>query len=364
MSSTPPNTLRAIEGASVILPCEPDQFREFIAGLLGKPQTITRVVDGPFEVTREDVESLFHLVKQRLTSQNDAQMIQFTARVIYDDNSSVLLASLEELLNYSEVKPLVSVGLALSWTLLVKFQNKPFPERQQIDVRFIADGGRMTIRRNGLRTNIVDEIIPSFSDFMDIRISHTDRTWATDIDALISGHLGLLRKELFGLKRITTRFAAWLGWLTFGVALAISGFGGIKIAAKLSADSLSAVKQALGGSAVTLDRLGHKIDVLAQVIATGTWERLSLYSLGYTVLALAVSIALGIFVGTSADFSRPSFVLLTRSATQKRKAVLESLDGGMRKVIFGVVGSILLSLLGSYLFSVLVDTLGVAVGQN
>lgn len=37
---------------TVVLPCPPDQFREFIAGLFGCPQTITGSVDGPFEVTK------------------------------------------------------------------------------------------------------------------------------------------------------------------------------------------------------------------------------------------------------------------------------------------------------------------------
>jgi hypothetical protein len=76
---------------AVVLPCEPDQFRDFIAGLLGRPQTIERALGGSLEVGRSEIESLYHLVEQRVSSQNEATLIQFTVRIVYDDNSSVLL---------------------------------------------------------------------------------------------------------------------------------------------------------------------------------------------------------------------------------------------------------------------------------
>jgi hypothetical protein len=43
---------------TVVLPCPPDQFREFIAGLLGRLQTIEFVVKGPFELTKDNAENL------------------------------------------------------------------------------------------------------------------------------------------------------------------------------------------------------------------------------------------------------------------------------------------------------------------
>src|ERR1700694_338469 len=124
----------AAEGAggvsTVVLPCPPDQFREFIAGLLGLPQTIEGTLDGPFEVTKQDAENLYALIDQRISSQNEAALVQFTARVAYDNKSSVLLSSLRDFLSYNEVKPLKSTGLQLSWTYLIKFPMKAFPEKQ------------------------------------------------------------------------------------------------------------------------------------------------------------------------------------------------------------------------------------------
>lgn len=357
MTDLPQGSLQATKGGAVVLPCEPDQFRDFIAGLLGNPQTITRVIDGPFEVTREDVTNLYHLVWQRLHSQNDAQIIQFTARIVYQDKSSVLLSTLDEFMNYAEIKPLVSVGLVLSWTILVKFQNKPFPERQQIDVRFVADRGETLARRSGIRSNIVDEIVPSYADFMDLKISHTDRTWATDIDALISGHLELLRKQLIGIRRISTKYSGRLGFFTFAIAVSIFIYGGISISSSFIDASLSAMTAALGEEAVNLRGLGVKIDILAEIAISGAWDRLSLYGVLFGLVALLVSITLGLLVGSSADFSRGSYVLLTRPSKDARDAAMKSLDGGLPKVVIGLFGSVLVSVIGNYFFYLLVNTL-------
>jgi hypothetical protein len=134
---------------TVVLPCPPDQFRDFIAGLLGRAQTIESVVEGPFEVNKQSIENLFHLIEQRIGSQNEATLVQFTSRVVYNDSSSVLLNSLQSFLSYNEVKPLISVGLHLSWTYLIKFQNKPFPEKQVIVISFDTTGHSMSLHGIG-----------------------------------------------------------------------------------------------------------------------------------------------------------------------------------------------------------------------
>lgn len=150
-----------------MLPCPPDQFRDFIAGLLGKPQTIERYVEGPFELTKPDAENLYHLLDQRISSQNDATLVQFTARIIYSDNSSVLLNSFSDFQSYNEVKPLISTGLHLSWTYLIQFKNKSFPEKQNIDISFISDPSQEARAR----------LVTGSADF--IRVTHIIDTRST-----------------------------------------------------------------------------------------------------------------------------------------------------------------------------------------
>lgn len=71
---------------AVVLPCEPDYFRDFVAGLLGKPQTITKEIFGAFELNKDDIANFYHLVIQRVGQQNESTLIQFTVRIVYDDH--------------------------------------------------------------------------------------------------------------------------------------------------------------------------------------------------------------------------------------------------------------------------------------
>jgi hypothetical protein len=194
---------------SVVLPCPPDQFREFIAGLLGRPQTIEGSIAGPFEVTKQDAENLYHLIEQRVASQNESTLIQFTARVSYDNHSSVLLNSLQEFLSYNEVKPLTSSALHLSWTYLIKFPTKAFPEKQVIQVTF---GSGETRRPAFVPYELFELAVEQWpGGGMTLRIEHTDRTWGTDIEALIRGHLQLLQKPVSKLRWLQIDFPATSG---------------------------------------------------------------------------------------------------------------------------------------------------------
>jgi hypothetical protein len=203
---------------AIVLPCPPDQFREFIAGLLGRPQTISRYFVEPIEVGRADAENLYHLLEQRISSQNDATLVQFTARIVYDDDSSVLLNSFSDFAAYQEIKPLMSTGLHLSWTYLVQFQNKSFPEKQTIDVSFRAqpaDGSDVRyINEVWSFPGIRQPYLPAY-----IRIQHTDRTWGTDIEALLSGQIKTLEQAVSRARRFANEWSGTIGFLTAASAI-------------------------------------------------------------------------------------------------------------------------------------------------
>ena len=98
------------EEYAVMLPCRPEDFKEFVSGLLGKPQTITKRFLGKFDISKEDIESFHHVLTQRVAQQNEGKLIQFTIKIVYDDNSSVLLNSLEDFIHYNEVRHVSSIA--------------------------------------------------------------------------------------------------------------------------------------------------------------------------------------------------------------------------------------------------------------
>src|SRR5690349_5916699 len=81
---------------SVILPCSQDEFGAFVSSLLGKPQTIEKVLEVTFEINRDHIETVFHLVSQRIAQQNTATLIQSSTKIVYEDSSSVVLNSFQD----------------------------------------------------------------------------------------------------------------------------------------------------------------------------------------------------------------------------------------------------------------------------
>jgi hypothetical protein len=126
--------------AEVTLPCGEDEFRDFIRSLLGKPQSITNRFHGAFDLNKQDLEQFHHLLLQRLRQQNKVQLIMFTARIVYDDDSTVQLNDFDSFMTYNEIRPLISTAVHMSWEFLVAFEDRKAPEKQQVDVpeRFMA----------------------------------------------------------------------------------------------------------------------------------------------------------------------------------------------------------------------------------
>jgi hypothetical protein len=331
---------------AVILPCEPDQFRDFIAGLLGKPQTISRRLLGPFEVTKSDLENLHHLLEQRIVSQNEATLVQFTASISYDDSSSVLLNSLYDFQVYKEVKPLVSKAVTLSWTYLIKFRNKKFPERQQIDITFQAR------RETGY---IEDGNGISFSSkhtasAIRFQIAHTDRTWGTDIESLLNGQLSTFEKLDYGLRKFAYLHSGVIGFSAF-VLLFLSALGaGFYATGGLIEKYLAEAKRLAESNQHSSESLTKKLDFLTDIIASGFWTRYAFFLLGFVILALIASIFIGVMVGSSAGTVRPSFVLLTQRSEDVRIVELRSYENDWMTFLAALAGTLLVAVIGNYLF--------------
>lgn len=176
----------------IVLPVEREHFAEFISGLLGKPQVIGRIINGSFCLDKSDVTNVHALLSQRVLGQNDSSLINFSARVFYSDNSSVMTNSYEDFMSYAEIRPLYSTGLELSWRWLVKFRGRDVPEKQDVNLSFRAS------RKTTEGTFIFeDDLFPTHvSSAIFIRTSHTERSWGSDVDILLKGFVeNILYKE-------------------------------------------------------------------------------------------------------------------------------------------------------------------------
>lgn len=308
---------------SVVLPCSQEDFGSFVSGLLGKPQTIEKVFVGTFEVSASDIENTFHLVDQRIRQQNEANLVQFTVRVVYDDGSSVLLGGLQDFLRYREVRPIASIAVHLSWVYLIRFQDKKYPEKQQIDMSIVASHGAP------LAVEYLYEaapLIPLLSHLhigdIRVRISHTARTWGTDIELLLTGHIKTWLKEDSKLKQFISRHDEAIGFSVGAVVFSAALLGSF-VAMKRFGLAQIAAAQSIKTTPPSLERLAEAMDYLVDTLAGGLWLRFGYDLFVFLFITLLAAILLGGWVGSSADNRPRSFVLLSRKAEEIKGEYLQ-----------------------------------------
>jgi hypothetical protein len=337
---------------TVVLPCPPDQFRDFIAGLLGRAQTIESVVEGPFEINKDGVENLFHLIEQRIGSQNEATLVQFTTRVIYDDRSSVLHNSLQGFLSYNEVKPLVAVGLVLSWTYLIKFQNKSFPEKQAIVISLDTTGRSFSLHGASAVQIAYRETSP-----IKLRIEHTDRSWGADMEALLRGQLEMLRRPIGKARMFANTFSGWIGGLAATVALILTLIASYRISAEFALNQVEKLNVAIKDAAPS-DVVSRKVSFLVDLVAAGIWTRFTLFAAVLLIALLIGSVVLGVLVSEKAHVELPSFLLLTNRSAQNREREIARLNNSWYVLLGSFLGAMALGVASNGIFYLALKYLG------
>lgn len=338
------------ERFAVVLPCAPDDFGEFVSGLLGKPQTIEKSIHGVFEIKRDDVINTYHLVDQRIRQQNEATLMQFTVKVIYDDDSSVLLNSLEDFNHYTEVRPIASIGVSMSWTYLIRFKNKRVPEKQEINLSFRSDSDEFggVIAEDGV---IIRRAQWYGQAGVFLRIHHTERTWGVDIESLLTGHVKSLFNEPSKAERFLYQHSGGIGFVTSILFFLSAILGTVLTSSRVIGTYLEKVKSIAAGSVGEVEILSSKLDFLIEVITTGVWPRLIFSVVVFLIIALILAIFAGAWVGSKANNRPRSFVLLSKSAEDKRTKFVNKRCRDW--ILFGVsiIASIITGVIANVIFS-------------
>jgi hypothetical protein len=333
---------------SLTLPVERDQLALFIAGLLGKPQTIERFIRGPFEVKRSDLENLYHLIEQRISSQNKSSLVGFTAKIVYHDNSSVLLNSLIQLQTYNEVKPLASTAIHLNWIYLIQFNNRNVLEKQQIELSIMANDLDADIeidREFGRRVAITRH----YSGLMQLRISHTDRTWGADLEALLTGYLDQFRIRLSGVRKFVANNSGWIGFAVAICLLLILLAGPYYASGQLHDNYVAS----LGPAASDIAALTGRIEMLSELISSQIASRYVVAQMIFFVLSIIASIAAGIFVEGQASQEKASALILTRTDADLWAKAASRANRSLLRFALSTPITLALGVLANYLFLLL-----------
>jgi len=341
-----------VEEGFVVFPYNERQFRDFIKSLLGSPQTISNSFYGAFEIEVGDINNLYQLILQRITQQNEGSLIQFKSKVVYSDNSSVELNSIEELLTYNEIRPVVSRSVHLTWDFIVRFRDKETSEKQRIQLSLVSSGRALpaidaVLQEEFRRTGTI-------SGFINFRIEHTARTWGADIEALLTNHIKSLLKKPTTIKKFISDHSGKIGMGT-GVLFFLVVLGGCIISLQeFTQNQLIKLHHILPKSEnVDLYVVKTTINELANMIAGGQWPQFVFALVAFMLVALIGAFFFAIWIVENAERDEPSFILLTKESFKNRTATLGKLKRKWISFIFALILSITTGVLSNVIFGML-----------
>ena len=327
----------------VVLPCSEAEFGDFVSSLLGKPQTISRFVSGVFEISRDDLINIHHLIDQRIHQQNEGVLIQFVSVIMYGDGSSVQLNDINDFISYNEVSPRHTVAIQLSWIYLVQFRDRKHPEKQEIELAFYTSKRHRNIRE--LQPYPFDEV--RGPGRFELTIRHTARSWGVDFESLLTKHIQ-------GLRIRTDDFESWIarhcGLIGFWSALLF--FVGSTIGAYFVADAFGSKQKATSLKSIReIGDTDEKIQFLLESMLAGYWPKFILGLIIFFIVAFIISTAVGIIVSVYADNHRMSFLLITKEDNALHKSLSQSQQYGLAKFVLALGLSVCVGVAANMIFS-------------
>lgn len=303
----------------VALPFNEEQFKDFIVSLLGKPQTISKFINGSFEINKNNLVNIFELINQRIYQQNDSKLIQFRATIYYNDNSTITLNGFDHLVHYNEKLPVVSRAVHLTWQYLVKFRDKSTYEKQEISLSFVADdNGPMPIFEGHANNRYYDSGI----NFI---ISHTARTWGADIEGLLTKHLEVLAKKDSKILRYIRYSNDSVNNILFSILFLIT-----LLFSYTNTQNIFQTKKNINDSVFWIHHYGNYIFLLIGM---------------YIIYKITI-----IILEELQYFKRPSFVILTPESEKLKSKTIASYRNNLIKYFLTAITSIALGIVGNYLY--------------
>jgi len=344
----------SVKQGFVSLPLNQEGFKDFISSLLGKPQELSRSFYGSFEIHKNDIINIYHLLEQRIKQQNVAELVQFTVKISYDDDSSVTMSSLEEFKTYNELRKVISTSINVYWSYLVKFADREFPEKQEIELIIISDhysNNKMSFLND--KRNII-RFKNEPGRIMHI-INHTARSWGNDIDSLLTlqvkSCMDESKRTFISLLSKYKNSVSIFGGILF---LLISIVGCILTTSKFADYSLSKVNDGISSSS----SLDDKVNFISQYIAAGEWLSFN----QFITVVLIASATIAIFIGVIFDLMiddiqiQSSFLCLTEESLKYKESIKRESNKGLWKFIISFVTSVIAGVVGNYVFQLLVTT--------
>jgi hypothetical protein len=222
------------------------------------------------------------MLNQRISQQNKSSLLSFSAQIFFSDESTVTLHSIEELRTYTEIRSINCKAIHISWDYMIQFEDKNYPEKQQINILIDTKGDDLIKFPNRSFSFESEGLIR-------ISINHTARTWAVDIESLLHQYFnslidkrGTFKKFLHNNSGTISLIAALCFFISI---ISIS----INTTNQFSLDTLASVNKNLNNVNLSTD---DRINFLSNYIAEGAWNQFTQKLVLFIIFGFLFSIVL------------------------------------------------------------------------
>jgi hypothetical protein len=329
-----------VNDRTMALPVDKKALGEFISGLLGQPQSISKRFDQAFSVDHDWFIHFFSSILQRIQQQNSPEPLSFEARISYKDKLDRKITSWQAFQHFSETQNIISVGVRFNLALLIHFPSKELPERQELIINFQTANGK---KSPGLFEHLLGLTTPLGN--IEIEIRHTERTWADDILRLIETEISNVHVPELKLRHHARKFFAPMAIFSFPITT-LASLGYTSWAGRTEGLTERAEKL-LKSNDISLQFLHEKTNVLMIEAARTSVER----SESFLFLLYALFISFLIYIaGMFLAQPTPSFIVLSKAAEKDRTQTLDRQKRRGLVLIVSTVLSLALGIVGNFIY--------------
>lgn len=160
-------------------------FADFIKGLLGQPRSVEQEYQLTFKIDHDWISDLDHIIDQRITNQHDASLVDFSCKFFFADGQIYTVTTKDAFRNFGTKSDVLSNGIEIIWTYLVKFPGKTIPEKQEI----LFSAKTESARRKDLPKILAFDIPFPDPGLLRVKIMYTELTWGQDLLTHISSKI-------------------------------------------------------------------------------------------------------------------------------------------------------------------------------
>jgi hypothetical protein len=343
--------------ASISLPLDENAFREFMVSLLGQPESVEGYVEGAFEIDIGNFEYLNNLIDDRIAKQNLSSLLEFRAKLFFNDGSSISFNGVQNFIHHRELRPLICEGFIFTWSYLVKFHNKQADEKQEISISSVKEDYSKTQRSK--KSKSVFSVFDFSSSGKLPRISYsircTDKGWGIEITELArrclssftktnSSFGSVLRQKVVENFKLVEYSCIALSYLAFIMFMFQSSETGMQECRNFSGQGSQYAK-----SNISVDQ---KINFLIQITSACNSQRSSFVLFIFPMILLVASyFILPQLIYKLIRLPDYRFILFTEASRKARDEYFRKINSRKTFWVVTVLIGLIIGVLGNYIFT-------------